>query len=108
MVELTPLLPTEARSQSYSSRFAQSLPQGVTAVYKLKVDVGARKAWVGADLMMGETALAARSSEMVKNICRTVRTVNSMGSKWLAGVVVTPQSGRLKLCLQGEIIYNSP
>jgi len=82
------------------------LPLRLGAVYVVEVDCKAGRAGVSGWVLLGGEYLRVRSSEMLPNVCRTVRWINSLASKGMGAAGVS-RSGRVRVGLPAHIVYNN-
>jgi hypothetical protein len=62
---------------------------------------------MGAEVLLRGERLRVRSSELLRNICRTTRWVNSLASRSLSGAFVEPGTGQVRVGVHAELGYNS-
>lgn len=75
-------------------------------LYRLEVEPGARVARAQAAVMLGGRQMRLKSTELLRNVCRTMRWVNGLASRAVPLVAVGPGTGEVRVALQVEIGYN--
>lgn len=109
MVDVAPQLESKhLNSTNFSIRFVLKLSYGFSALYRFTFR--ARRKEVKAEVKVLEHGklCCVRSSEILRNICRTVRSINSMAGKSPSFFVLGPKTGQLLVRTQEKYTYNHP
>jgi hypothetical protein len=82
MMNASPVLEShDPRTGKFGLAFTVEAAGGLSALFQVAVDEARGRLEVGASLLQGGVFCRLRSSEIVKNLCRTVRSINSMASR---------------------------
>lgn len=85
---------------------AQRLPMGLGVLYRVDVDPQSQSARMGAEVLLRGERLRVRSNELQRNTFRTARWVSGLASRSLAGALIEPETGQVRVGLQAALGYN--
>jgi hypothetical protein len=61
---------------------------------------------MGAEVLLRGERLRVRSSELLRNTFRTARWVSGLASRSLAGALIEPGTGQVRVEMQAALGYN--
>jgi hypothetical protein len=107
MVDINPILePKDINQGKVAIFFTLGVSHHFSALYRFSIDSEAKTTCMSIELLESGRFCSIRSSEIIKNICRTVRSINSMAFKSQSYFSINPKSGQITIKKQGNIAYS--